>query len=356
MGLPDTAGCGTELGVELIAAQELAGRVAAESGAQSRYDFWRVVQSGGGRLRVESTAAALLDAARVGFEGAGVNVECVLLPVAFPADRLAWVQASVAEVRREPRHAAEQVTQVLQGETVVPLVHEDGWLLGRVADGYVGWIRDWHLQWVDVDAVAGFTRRVNARIDANWTCLRAEPSRTAVVVGESILGTPVVTRRDERGWMEIELPGGRCGWLPVSALRDAAWPWRPQVAEIAATLQRFYGVPYLWGGRSPKGFDCSGLVQFVFGLHGVLLPRDSDAQALAGEPVAEPRPGDLVFFGRERVTHVGVVRLDGAFVHARGEVRYNSLVHGADLHDAELAALWCGTRRVLGPAAAPPPA
>ncbi len=338
--------------MELIAAQEIAARAAADVGAQSRYDFWRVTQGAGGVLRVESTAQGVLDAARGGLG----RVECVLLPTGFAAGRLAWVRASVGEVRREPRHAAEQVSQVLQGETVVPLVHEDGWLLGRLADGYVGWIRDWHLQWVDAGVVVEFACRVNARIDANWTALHAAPYRDAEVVGESILGTGVVTGREERGWTAVELPGGRSGWLPATALRDVALPWRPEVADIMTTLQRFYGVPYLWGGRSPKGFDCSGLVQFVFGLHGIQLPRDSDAQALAGEPATEPGPGDLVFFGRERVTHVGIVRPDAAFAHARGEVRCNSLVAGTGLHDAELAALWCGTRRVLGPAAAARPA
>jgi cell wall-associated NlpC family hydrolase len=105
----------------------------------------------------------------------------------------------------------------------------------------------------------------------------------------------------------------------------------------------------LWGGKSPKGFDCSGLVQFGFGLHGVALPRDADEQALCGSAVEIPQAGDLLFFGKERVTHIGVALDSDRFVHARGEVRCNALRHGTPLHDAELRSLWRGTRRVLAP-------
>jgi cell wall-associated NlpC family hydrolase len=106
-------------------------------------------------------------------------------------------------------------------------------------------------------------------------------------------------------------------------------------------------VPYVWGGKSPKGFDCSGLVQFVFGLHGVRLPRDSDQQYACGVRVRDPAPGDLLFFGREGVSHVGVALGGRDFLHARGEVRRNSLDPASPLHDAELAALLLGARRVL---------
>jgi cell wall-associated NlpC family hydrolase len=91
------------------------------------------------------------------------------------------------------------------------------------------------------------------------------------------------------------------------------------------------------------------LVQFGFGLHGIRLPRDADEQAQSGSAVEIPIAGDLLFFGKERVTHVGVALDAERFIHARGEVRCNTLRHGTPLHDPELRALWRGTRRVLAP-------
>jgi cell wall-associated NlpC family hydrolase len=123
------------------------------------------------------------------------------------------------------------------------------------------------------------------------------------------------------------------------------------VPSLLATLEQFYGVPYVWGGKSPKGFDCSGLVQFAFGLHGVSLPRDSDEQNECGVAVEAPQAGDLLFFGKEKTTHVAIALDATHFIHARGEVRRNAIVEGAPGYDAELRSVWRGTRRVALPAA-----
>lgn len=130
-------------------------------------------------------------------------------------------------------------------------------------------------------------------------------------------------------------------------------PWPREPRAVLATLRRFLGVPYLWGGKSPKGFDCSGLVQFCFGLHGVALPRDADQQSACGAAVTDPleelAPCDLVFFGRECVTHVAVAIGNGEYLHARGEVRRNAFAPGSPLHDAELQAQFLRARRILSP-------
>lgn len=310
-----------------------------------RQAFARVRADGEGVWRVESSHRGWLDAAVVRLQRGGAVVHGRL--VEPMTNRVAWIAASVAEVRREPRHAAEQVTQALQGETLQPFVHEDGWVLARLGDGYVGWLRDWHLRLVDAGTAAAHHARADARIDAALVTLRVAPQRDADAAGESVLGTAVVRCEEERNWTRIELPAGRSGWVPTAALRlgTAAWPRRAEA--ILATVHGFLGVPYLWGGRSPKGFDCSGLVQFVFALHGIALPRDSDQQAESGTAVVTAAAGDLLFFGQERVTHVAIATAAQSFLHARGEVRCNSTVSGHPLHDAPLSAMQCGIRRVL---------
>jgi cell wall-associated NlpC family hydrolase len=125
---------------------------------------------------------------------------------------------------------------------------------------------------------------------------------------------------------------------------------RPPRDALAQTALRFLGVPYVWGGTTPKGFDCSGLTQRVFRLNGIAIPRDSDMQArigkskLAGD-IDALETGELLFFGAEgaRITHVAMSLSKGVFVHARGHVRINALFPTHPLFDAHLAGCWRST-------------
>ncbi|HEU4753310.1 MAG TPA: C40 family peptidase, partial [Armatimonadota bacterium] len=113
------------------------------------------------------------------------------------------------------------------------------------------------------------------------------------------------------------------------------------------TARRFLGVPYLWGGGSPVGLDCSGFVQLVMRLHGVELLRDAGPQMTQGEPVEAPDAADLVFFGPEgepdRISHVGMMLDRERFIHAAGSdrVRINRL------RDDPYGRIYRGARRVL---------
>ena len=319
-------------------------------GLETRRVYARLRERAGGvRLEV-SDGAALAHLVEALHAGGETHVEPVQLPDARLRGRAAWVRASVADVRRSPAHGSEQVTQALQGEVLEPLLHEDGWLLVRLPDGYIGWVRDWHLQLTEASHCHAHAERVNARVALPWLQLHARPGADAPACAETLLGTRVVRLGRADGWEEIELPAGRRGWVPAGGLRDGVDDWPCSAASILEMIGHFAGAPYVWGGRSPKGFDCSGLVQFVFGLHGVTLPRDSDQQFEQGVAVESRQPGDLLFFGSQRIGHVGVALDADAFVHARGEVRHNSLDPESPRYDAELAGLFRGNRRVLPPA------
>jgi cell wall-associated NlpC family hydrolase len=261
---------------------------------------------------------------------------------------VAWVRASVADVRAQPSHAAEQVTQALQGEMCLPLAHQDGWLHVSLADGYQGWIRDWHLVPAALTEITAFRQQANGRVQVPWATVRSAPEHAVPPVAETLLGTPVHSQQPTTsGWLEVALPTGLSGWLPESAVRAGDQDWPLKLSSILAMYESFLGVPYVWGGRSPKGFDCSGLVQFVLGLHGIALQRDSKDQYASTVRTADPQPGDLLFFGASKVSHVAVQFDAQRYLHARGAVRFNSRNPEHPLYDAALARQYRGASRVL---------
>ncbi|MGK0263849.1 MAG: cell wall-associated NlpC family hydrolase, partial [Planctomycetota bacterium] len=168
----------------------------------------------------------------------------------------------------------------------------------------------------------------------------------------------------ERGeFYRVRYPDGRTGFVAKSAAMPFA-SWLTDTDDdpkhLIATARRFFGVPYLWGGTSTKGMDCSGFTSTVWFLNGVLLPRDASQQVHAGLAVAiddamsQVQPGDLLFFGRratdnqrERVTHVGISLGGMRFIHASTDVHENSFDPAADDYSAGLKGSLLHVRRVI---------
>ncbi len=207
-------------------------------------------------------------------------------------------------VRRRPDPNASMTTELLFGETFVAYAADpDGWTWGQAdLDGYVGYVRSDGL----VDGALVPTHRVAA--------LRAHvfprPDLKAPPIGALSLGSRVAVRAWADGYAEIR-PGG---WVSTVALG----PPDPQAADYVAVAERLMGVPYLWGGRSSAGLDCSGLVQLALSESGVPAHRDSHVQEKSlGQPVECRQPGsfrrgDLVFLPG----HVGMMWDDALLLHA----------------------------------------
>lgn len=220
---------------------------------------------------------------------------------------------------------AEQLSQVLNGDRLELLREEGRWCFVRQSDGYLGWVYGPYL------AEQG-NRAPTHLVCEPVSLLRATPEADAVLANRVLAGTPVVVTEEADEWVRLALTGdpagplrpALAGWASKSDVRSlAALPADASAcrAQIVADAARFVGVPYLWGGGSALGIDCSGFAQLLHRLVGITLPRDADMQFDAGRPVEPPfQPADLLFFGevgeRRKITHVGVSLGGWRIVHS----------------------------------------
>jgi cell wall-associated NlpC family hydrolase len=222
------------------------------------------------------------------------------------------ITSALAPLMGEPNPRAEQVSQLVTGETGAVVEDRLPWLrVARNLDGYQGWIH------------RGYLRQVRAAEADAWRRKAGYLAETAEL--ESLDGRrmqlPLLARLAPEG-DEWELASGVRGRVvagsvhPADALARSARTSRP----LDWARAHFAGSPYLWGGITPWGVDCSGLVQTTFAARGTSLPRDSHDQAGQGAPVeaGSVRPGDLLFFGERggRITHVAFAGDDDTLVHS----------------------------------------
>lgn len=210
------------------------------------------------------------------------------------------VVAAVLDLAVSPEPGASLGTQLLHGETfTVYETRPDGLAWGQSGtDGYVGYVPTEGL---------GAPRGAGQRITALWSHVYSRPAVRARVTGDLPLGAGVAVEAVDGGF--ARLAGG--GFVPVQHLA-------PVAGDAADHAARFLGAPYLWGGRSARGLDCSALVQLALMAAGVAAPRDTDMQAeWLGEALPEDAPlrrGDLVFWEG----HVGLMRDAETLIHANG--------------------------------------
>ena len=276
----------------------------------------------------------------------------------------AVVDFSVNFMREAPDYTAELGDQSLMG-TVVEVVGEDSYWRRIVSpEPYTAWVNEMGLAPMSEDEVNAYIASPKYICTADYTYVYSQPSAASDRVSDLVLGCLVRPVLDSRGravrkgrFLACELPSGLSGWVPKGDVEPfGAWTAsrQPGGANIVSAARRFLGVPYLWGGTSIKGVDCSGFTLCVYFQNGILLPRNTSQQVRAGVPVAldSLEPGDLVFFGRPaegdspaRVNHVAIYIGGGRIIHSSQKVRISSLNPAdEDYYDREPLQ----ARRILG--------
>jgi cell wall-associated NlpC family hydrolase len=220
----------------------------------------------------------------------------------YVAGKAAQIAVPMASLRGAPREDARQVTEALLGELVTVFEEAKGWAWIRLAaDGYVGYAR---LNDLSTD-IAAPTHRIAARSTFLFPAADIK-SQPALAVG---MNSRLMATRDVGEFLRTS---GGCFVFAAHAK-----PIDVFESDFVAVAERFLHVPYLWGGKSAVGLDCSGLLQLSLEACGMTCPRDADMQETAlGERVEESdlRRGDLVFWDG----HVGIMRNAATLLHANG--------------------------------------
>ena len=298
--------------------------------------------------------------------GAKVTDHIQVLPDEKLGDQVWGISClSVNSGRVLPSHKAEMGTQVLMGDVVRVWKRSANavfaWYLTQSSDGYLSWLEEGTFVRCTREQVETWNRGPLLVVTACEECVRERPEKDAQSVSDVVLCDLVRNTGEEGDWCKVELPDGRAGFLPKTATADyVAWKQarQPTAENIERTARKFMGRPYLWGGNSPKAFDCSGFTKTVFFLNGIALMRDASQQAEQGVAVpvdfSQLKKGDLLFFGSrahrgtpERIGHVGIYLGDKLFIHSSEMVHISSLDPESAIRDDNWIRTLVRARRIL---------
>jgi len=291
---------------------------------------------------------------------AHVVVLIVLSLSAFAKNSMHVVVMPVANMYSKPTEKAAVVSQVIYGSNVRLIEARGEWSRIETADRYRGWTPSRYLR--IVLAGNGYaTAGPVVQVESLFANVYAEPD---VIKHKPVLTIPFETKLEvapdgsnsktgkahHEGWFHVRLAGMTLGWIQAGDI--VADPKPLTIPESIELAKRFLGLPYLWGGRSSFGFDCSGLTQMLVRVRGIEMPRDADKQA-AWSGVArierkDLQPGDLLFFGASarEITHTGMYIGDGQFIQAT--TNGHPVVQIGRLDDEPWTRLLVACRRVKG--------
>ena len=251
----------------------------------------------------------------------------------------AVVNISVANIRSQPKHSAELATQATLGTPLKVLEKEDNWYRVQTPDKYISWVD------------AGGIILMNDEEYENWLKSKKlifikpvgnafESPENNIFVSDLVGGDILKFEGEDKNFFQISFPDGRKGFVEKTATEFYdKWIERlkPNQNNLVEVSKKMMGTPYLWGGTSYKGVDCSGFTKTIYFMNGLVIPRDASQQVHAGILIDTSDgfdnlvPGDLLFFGRkatddqtEKVVHVAMWIGNNEFIHASGRVRINS--------------------------------
>ncbi len=226
---------------------------------------------------------------------------------------------SLVPIRKHPTEQSEMINQLLFGDTVFIVDTDNEWYLIKTShDMYEGWI---DRKQVCIISETEFLKlgKTNHFLADIYTVVVSDSDSISLLLGSSL-----PNYKDGSISISNNKYNTSCNFIDNSLEFD--------IEKLIDIAKKYIGSPYLWGGRSPFGIDCSGFVQIVFGMFGIKLDRDSYKQAETGHTISfinEIKKGDLAFFDNAegKITHVGILLDNNTIIHSSGKVRIDSIDH-----------------------------
>ena len=297
-------------------------------------------------------------------KGFNISDQIKILPDAKLGDTTyGIVNLSVANLRVKPDHPEEMATQALMGTVIKIYKKEKGWCLVQTPDNYIAWTEDGGFVPVNHKGVKDWINTKKIIYTSDYGFSYSAPDEKSERVSDLVIGDILRYSGEEDGFCKVIYPDGKTAYIKSGDCKNFG-EWLSQVnptpENIVKTAKSFMGIPYLWGGTSDKGFDCSGFTKTVYFLNGIILPRDASQQVNTGSAIDTKnrlenlQPGDLLFFGKqasdtskEKITHVAIYIGDSDYIHASGEVRINTFAKDKPNYNAYRDDSFVRAKRIL---------
>ncbi|MCF8246241.1 MAG: C40 family peptidase [Saprospiraceae bacterium] len=362
---------GCQQNYQLKQAQQIIEEVHLEFAPDKRVALFRIDTIIGGKMLEFHGETNLPEAKKTLFEKltiAGITFvdSLALLPsLDLNGKHFGIVNVSVCNFRSEPKHSAELATQSLLGTTLRVWKKQGDFYLVQSPDNYFGWLDDGGLQLMTESELQNWSNSERAIVKQDFTFAYEIADEKAQKLTDLVAGDMVQVIDKHASFTKISLPDGRVGFvlnsniLPLDEWLDSR---NPTAENVLASALEMMGRPYLWGGTSGKGMDCSGFTKMAFFLNGIQLPRDASQQVNVGEQIDTDtstlqnlQAGDLLFFGRkatpekkERISHVAIYMGGGKIIHASDRVKVESLIRGDATFVNDRLASFVRSKRMLG--------
>ena len=273
---------------------------------------------------------------------------------------------SVINIRSKPKHSAELGTQGLLGMPLKILDKKGDFYRIQTPDKYISWVDKGGIKKMNKEDFENWNYRKKIIFIKNFGYVYADKNENSKIISDITLGGVLRYKSLNSKFYEVEYPDNRKGFIKKDeAIFYESWLQNlvSSKENIETTANNMLGFPYLWGGTSSKGMDCSGFTKMVYFMNGVVIPRDASQQINAGKTVdvnldfIDLQKGDLLFFGtkaskktKQRVVHVGIWLGNDKmeFIHSSGNVHLSSMNKNQPNYDEMNKNRYLGSKRYLG--------